>query len=102
MDTETLEATAKALVADHKGILAADESTGTATKRFQGIGIERVFLIHSPRVEKIQVQRRGNVRRAKLYYLREKVGKKARVRAVQRRDKLVSTDGAAETVAEPE
>src|SRR5271163_3121764 len=44
--------------------------TVTVRRVFQGIGIERVFLIHSPRVEKITVQRRGHVRRAKLYYLR--------------------------------
>lgn len=46
----------------------------------QGIGIERMFLLHSPSVEKIKVVRRGDVRRAKLYYIREKVGKAARVK----------------------
>jgi large subunit ribosomal protein L19 len=54
--------------------------TVTVRRVFQGIGIERVFLIHSPRVEKIQVQRRGNVRRAKLYYLRERTGKATRIK----------------------
>jgi large subunit ribosomal protein L19 len=45
-----------------------------------GEGMERVFMLHSPRVQKIEVMRRGKVRRAKLYYLRGKSGKKARVK----------------------
>jgi large subunit ribosomal protein L19 len=54
--------------------------TITVRRVFQGIGIERVFPIHSPRVEKIAVQRRGKVRRAKLYYLRERSGKATRIK----------------------
>ena len=55
---------------------------GTITVRrvFQGVGVERVFLIHSPRIATIQVMRRGKVRRAKLYYLRDRVGKATRVK----------------------
>ncbi len=45
-----------------------------------GVGVERVFPLHSPRVTKIEVENRGDVRRAKLYYLRERVGKAARVK----------------------
>lgn len=45
-----------------------------------GVGVERTFMLHSPRVEKIEVSRRGVVRRAKLYYLRELSGKAARIR----------------------
>lgn len=47
-------------------------------------GVERVFPLHSPRVEKVEVRREGEVRRAKLYYLRDRVGKAARVKAKQR------------------
>ncbi len=52
----------------------------TVRRVFQGVGIERVFLVHSPRVEKITVLRRGHVRRAKLYYLRERTGKATRIK----------------------
>lgn len=55
-------------------------ATLTVRRVFQGIGIERVFLLHSPRVEKITVQRRGHVRRSKLYYLRERTGKATRIK----------------------
>ncbi|MEA3365711.1 MAG: 50S ribosomal protein L19 [Candidatus Hydrogenedentes bacterium] len=49
-----------------------------------GEGVERVFPLHSPRIQKVQVIREGHVRRAKLYYLRERVGKAARVKAKAR------------------
>lgn len=49
-----------------------------------GEGVERVFPLHSPRVAKVDVTREGRVRRAKLYYLRDRVGKSARVKAKQR------------------
>src|ERR1700679_1107426 len=54
--------------------------TITVRRVFQGVGIERVFLLHSPRVEKVTVQRKGHVRRAKLYYLRKRSGKATRIR----------------------
>src|SRR6516162_4036147 len=54
--------------------------TITVRRVFQGVGIERVFLLHSPRVEKITVQRRGHVRRSKLYYLRKRTGKATRIK----------------------
>jgi large subunit ribosomal protein L19 len=54
--------------------------TITVRRVFQGIGIERAFMVHSPRIEKITVQRRGNVRRAKLYYLRKRAGKATRIK----------------------
>ncbi len=55
-------------------------TTITVRRIFQGVGVERVFLVHSPKVESIQVLRRGKVRRAKLYYLRDRVGKATRVK----------------------
>ena len=54
--------------------------TITVRKVFQGVGVERVFLIHSPRIDKIQVLRKGDVRRAKLYYLGERSGKATRIK----------------------
>jgi large subunit ribosomal protein L19 len=79
--------------------------TFTVRKQSFGVGVERTFPLHSPKIEKIEVMQIGDVNRAKLYYLREKVGKKARVRAVQRRDKLSSpdvVDEAEEELEEPE
>jgi len=52
----------------------------TVRRVFQGIGVERIFLLHSPRIESLKVTRRGVVRRAKLYYLRDRVGKATRVK----------------------
>ena len=72
---------------------AGVRETFTVRKQSFGVGVERTFPLHSPKIEKIEVMQIGDVNRAKLYYLRDKVGKKARVRAVRRTDKLVSADG---------
>jgi large subunit ribosomal protein L19 len=58
--------------------------TFTVRKQSFGVGVERAFPVHSPKIEKIEVTMIGDVRRAKLYYLRQKVGKQARVREKQR------------------
>ena len=79
---------------------AGVRETFTVRKQSFGVGVERTFPLHSPKIERIEVTQIGDVNRAKLYYLREKVGKKARVRAVQRRDKLSSLDGVEETADE--
>src|SRR5437867_6453559 len=81
---------------------AGVRETFTVRKQSFGVGVERTFPLHSPKIEKIEVTQIGDVNRAKLYYLRAKVGKKARVRAVQRRDKLSSLDAVEDTGEEIE
>ena len=75
----------KERIQGYEGVIIKRRGSGvgetiTVRRVFQGIGIERVFLIHSPRVDKITVQRRGHVRRAKLYYLRKRTGKATRIK----------------------
>jgi large subunit ribosomal protein L19 len=78
--------------------------TFTVRKQSFGVGVERTFPVHSPKIEKIEVAAIGDVNRAKLYYLREKVGKKARVRELRQapgaKTQAVADDAAAAT--EPE
>ena len=62
---------------------AGVRETFTVRKQSFGVGVERTFPLHSPKIEKIEVQAIGDVNRAKLYYLRGKVGKKARVREIR-------------------
>jgi large subunit ribosomal protein L19 len=62
---------------------AGVRETFTVRKQSFGVGVERTFPLHSPKIERIEVVQIGDVSRAKLYYLRKKVGKKARVRAKQ-------------------
>jgi large subunit ribosomal protein L19 len=54
--------------------------TFTVRKNSYGVGVERVFPLHSPRVAKVELVRPGRIRRSKLYYIREKIGKKAKIR----------------------
>jgi large subunit ribosomal protein L19 len=63
---------------------AGVRETFTVRKNSFGVGVERTFPLHSPKIEKIQVAAIGDVNRAKLYYLRDKVGKAARVREKSR------------------
>lgn len=69
----------------YEGIVIARRNGGinetiTVRRIFQGVGVERVFLLHSPRIESVKILRRGRVRRAKLYYLRDRIGKATRVK----------------------
>ncbi|MGL5081567.1 MAG: 50S ribosomal protein L19 [Microcoleaceae cyanobacterium] len=75
----------KERVQPYEGTVIAMRSGGineaiTVRRVFQGVGVERVFLLHSPLIANIKVTRRGRVRRAKLYYLRDRVGKATRVK----------------------
>jgi len=58
----------------------SSRETFTVRKIASGVGVERVFPLHSPRIDRIEVTRRGRVRRAKLYYLRSRTGKSGRIR----------------------
>jgi len=73
-----------------EGVVIQKRGTGltetfTVRKISFGVGVERIFPIHSPRIEKIQVVRQGKVRKSKLYYLRDLAGKAARIAEVQRK-----------------
>jgi len=65
---------------------AGSRETFTVRKQSFGVGVERTFPLHSPKIDKIEVAAIGDVKRAKLYYLREKVGKKARVRELRQHE----------------
>jgi large subunit ribosomal protein L19 len=71
-----------------EGIVIARNGTGprasfTVRKVSFGVGVERVFPVHAPILQKIEVVRRGDVRRSKLYYLRDRVGKSARIKELR-------------------
>ena len=72
----------KGVVIRRKG--GSVRETFTVRKVSYGVGVERIFPVHSPKIEKLVVVSRGHVRRAKLYYLRDRSGKKARLRQAQR------------------
>ena len=75
----------KERVQPYEGVVISKRHGGlnqtiTVRRIFQGIGVERVFMLHSPQVASLKVERRGKVRRAKLFYLRDRVGKATRVK----------------------
>ncbi len=75
----------KERVQPYEGVVIAKRHGGlhatiTVRRIFQGVGVERIFLLHSPQVASVSVERRGKVRRAKLFYLRDRVGKATRVK----------------------
>jgi len=72
-----------------EGVVIRRRGTGvsetfTVRKISYGVGVERTFLLHSPKIDKIEVVRHGKVRRARLYYLRDRVGKAARIKEIRR------------------
>ena len=86
------------------GVVIARRGSGmremfTVRRIVQGEGVERVFPLHSPKIAKIEVKRTGKVRRAKLYYLRERVGKATRLR--ERKAKSSSNGAAGKKTAKP-
>src|ERR1700741_2261369 len=86
---------------------AGVRETFTVRKQSFGVGVERTFPLHSPKIEKLEIAARGDVRRAKLYYLRGRIGKAARVRGPRGGidEELIATPTAAvdaEGVAQPE
>jgi large subunit ribosomal protein L19 len=84
------------------GVVIAKRGEGmrecfTVRRIVQGEGVERIFPVHSPKIAKVEVKRTGRVRRAKLYYLRDRVGKATRLR--ERRKGLAEMPGAAAKAA---
>lgn len=69
----------------------------TVRRVTHGVGVERTFMLHSPRIDKVEVLRHGDVRQARLYYLRAKVGKGARIR-----ERRATTETGADEAAEPD
>ena len=100
-----------------EGVVIARSGSGaretfTVRKQSFGVGVERTFPVHSPKVERLEVVARGDVRRAKLYYLRGRVGKRARVAerrwgieddlVLAEEEEAVDSEGLAQSEAEPE
>jgi large subunit ribosomal protein L19 len=76
----------KQRVQPYQGVVIAQRRAGlrstiTVRRIFQGVGIERIFPVHSPSLQNVEIIRRAKVRRAKLYYLRDRVGKATRLKA---------------------
>lgn len=95
-DPKTKALVERTRVQPFEGVVIRKRGTGTRAtftvrKVTQGVGIERIFPLHSPLIEKIEVLRRGAVRRAKLYYLRNLTGKKAKIKEKKKVQKSNTT-----------
>jgi large subunit ribosomal protein L19 len=77
---------------------AGIKETFTVRRIVQGEGVERIFLVHSPRIARIEVRKAGRVRRAKLFYLRDRVGKATKIKEDTKRQQAV--DAAVKTATE--
>ncbi|WP_100373225.1 50S ribosomal protein L19 [Bacillus sp. FJAT-45037] len=87
IDVKVVEGT-RERIQKYEGVVIKRRGTGvsetfTVRKMSYGVGVERTFPLHSPKIAKIDVKRRGKVRRAKLYYLRELRGKAARIKEIR-------------------
>ncbi|MEO0290275.1 MAG: 50S ribosomal protein L19 [candidate division WOR-3 bacterium] len=87
-DTKTKKLVEKTRIQPFEGIVLERRGSGlsetfTVRRVTQGIGVERTFPLHSPFIEKIEVVRRGKVRKAKIFWIREKKGKKARIKELR-------------------
>lgn len=76
-DKERVQVFEGVVIRNHRGLLSA---TFTVRKVSYGVGVERIFPLHSPQIDKVEVLRRGRVRRSRLYYLRQRLGKAARIK----------------------
>jgi len=106
--TDAKTGQAKERIQVYEGLVIAMKNAGiaktfTVRKNSYGVGVERIFPVHSPRVTRIEVTRRGKVRRAKLYYIRGKIGKAAKIKEliVRKRDRKAAV-AAAPVAAKPE
>ena len=101
-DKERIQAFRGIVIAKHPKSGRGTNATFTVRKISEGVGVERIFPVHSPFIEKIEIETSSVVRRSRLYYLRSLKGKKARLKEAERfGDDLVVEDAAPEAVATP-
>ena len=89
-DKERVQAFRGVVIGKHPKSGAGTSATFTVRKVSEGVGVERIFPVHSPFIEKIEVETTAKVRRSRLYYLRELKGRKARLKGSERFSELVA------------